>query len=209
MRSRRPASRQRARRATPSWSVRAVLPVASRMHWRRVRLPPVPPGAARLPLRVPAATTSPTRSSRRSGGTDTGNLRARDGRQFGFELTFFRQATSSAVGGSRARVAVGRARRLSRALRRCRTSMARRFHHEERVNRAGPASPAPTPHRGRSGTATGARASSATGTTSKRSRRVSRSALALRFAEAAGHPGRQRREPEGGGRRARPRTTSR
>ena len=91
----------------------------------------------------------------------TGNLTAADGRQFGFELTFFRFCPDYSSGKTEpnpvwfpaeiyiAHFAI--------------TDIAnRRFYHWERVNRADPALRVSTNHRPVSGTETGARAGSPT-----------------------------------------------
>ena len=63
----------------------------------------------------------------------TGNLRAKDGHRFGFELTFFRQGVSRAASANPWFV-----RDLWMAHLALSDIDGRRFHHEERINRSGP-----------------------------------------------------------------------
>jgi len=65
----------------------------------------------------------------------TGNLRSRDGRRFGFELTFFRQAVTRAEAAASSPWTV---RDLYLAHFAVSDMGGARFHHDERVNRAGP-----------------------------------------------------------------------
>ena len=77
---------------------------ASRARWRRARSR-FPPTTGRIPSSAP------------SGGTDTGNLETAAGRHFGFQLTFFRTALAPPRRRRRARLRVGDAPALPRALR--------------------------------------------------------------------------------------------
>src|SRR5579859_5000171 len=68
----------------------------------------------------------------------TGNLTAADGHEFGYELTFFRQAVAPANASSRRVAPVWRTGQLYLAHLALSDLTGKRFYYTERLNRAGP-----------------------------------------------------------------------